>query len=67
MIFAALALYVLGCVLMVDNIRATPPGERWSESGFVLLILIWLWPFIVATILIHDAILPLFSEKKKPN
>jgi hypothetical protein len=64
MLFVALLLYVLGCVLMVDNIRATPPDERWTQSGFVLLIIIWGWPFATATILVHDLILRLFLHEK---
>jgi hypothetical protein len=66
MLFVVLILYVLGCILMVDNIRATPPDERWTQSGFILLIIIWGWPLVTATIVVHDLIAPLF-EKKKAN
>jgi hypothetical protein len=65
MLLVTLILYVLGCALMVAAIRVRE-RPNWSVGWAILLILIWGWPFVTATIVVHDLIAPLF-EKKKAN
>jgi hypothetical protein len=45
---AALVLYVLGCLLMIDNIRAQP-HEDDGKRGYsaILWAIVALWPIVV--------------------